>query len=389
MRLNKLTQQLLSEGYTAENHPDYVRVGGGNFGRGDPLDNFYGGFEYTREYRNKMVFVTGCGRFVKGSELSNGSMFYMGIDWTVENDCPVITCPLRPDSCDKRFSRILGGSSGGGLTKIFQCDLRRTDKEWNYEESVQKLKDEESSRISEERKAFIAQKQGHACSWHMHYNYHERKWIQVYEPMVCARMCMNIGKTCDLTHKEISRKRGNVFYDLKVTRIHEAEDLFHGQEEITITKGIRYLKSPTSITICHEIAKRCMKDIVDQHRYSGEKVEVMNIRVEQRESRDLMQDLADLSMGIKIQYESDQKKEAKELKKARRQAVHEKKIQKLEKKLLEVGYENLNPYSLDRIHADKWLEPKRLAEIARQRECELEKTKPEQMSLFDMEGFEA
>ena len=52
---NKLTQRLLAEGYTADNYPDYVKIGGENFGKGDPLDNFYGGFEYTRECREKMV----------------------------------------------------------------------------------------------------------------------------------------------------------------------------------------------------------------------------------------------------------------------------------------------------------------------------------------------
>lgn len=62
-------------------------------------------------------------------------------------------------------------------------------------------------------------------------------------------------------------------------------------------------------------------------------------------------------------------------------------IQKLEKKLLEVGYENLDDYSLDKIHADKWLGQVRIREIARQRKKGLDKVEPVQMSLFDMEGF--
>ena len=37
---NKLTQRLIAEGYTAEDHPDYVYVAD------KTLDNYKGGFEY-------------------------------------------------------------------------------------------------------------------------------------------------------------------------------------------------------------------------------------------------------------------------------------------------------------------------------------------------------
>ena len=51
---------------------------------------------------------------------------------------------------------------------------------------------------------------------------------------------------------------------------------------------------------------------------------------------------------------------------------------------MEIGYENLNPHSLDRIHADKWFGEERLKELGKLREQRLreEQNKPVQLSLF-------
>ena len=59
-KYNLVTQELLLAGYTAENHPDYVRIPSGVYGK-SPLDNIYGGFEYTQDFLNKKAFRTGCG----------------------------------------------------------------------------------------------------------------------------------------------------------------------------------------------------------------------------------------------------------------------------------------------------------------------------------------
>ena len=57
MNFNKLTERLIAEGYTAEHHPDYVKVAGNG------LNNIYGGFEYIKAYRDEMTFETPCGMF--------------------------------------------------------------------------------------------------------------------------------------------------------------------------------------------------------------------------------------------------------------------------------------------------------------------------------------
>ena len=57
----------------------------------------------------------------------------------------------------------------------------------------------------------------------------------------------------------------------------------------------------------------------------------------------------------------------------------------MEKKILSVGYENLEEYSLDRIHADRWLAKERIIELGRLRQEKMaeEKKRPVQMTMED------
>lgn len=74
-------------------------------------------------------------------------------------------------------------------------------------------------------------------------------------------------------------------------------------------------------------------------------------------------DLQDLRDGVELVWEDDRIKEEKEQKKEKRKQLRQKAIDRLEKKLIEVGYENLPDTSIDRVHADKWLDPERLEEL--------------------------
>lgn len=97
---NELTKRLLCEGYSAEHFPeDMVHIAyGGYRGVGDVMNNIYGGFEYNRTYSDKLVYQTGCGKYVFGrNAISN--MSYMGVDWCHENDNPVIRCPYDKPEC--------------------------------------------------------------------------------------------------------------------------------------------------------------------------------------------------------------------------------------------------------------------------------------------------
>ena len=114
MKLNLLTQRLLSEGWTKENHPDFVRDWA-------YYSDFYGGFEYTAERLHRMVFSTPCGLLVKGSHWSSGHMSYMGVEWMPENDNPAINCPYRKLGCEKNHQLLRHHASGGGLSKMVFC----------------------------------------------------------------------------------------------------------------------------------------------------------------------------------------------------------------------------------------------------------------------------
>lgn len=126
----------------------------------------------------------------------------------------------------------------------------------------------------------------------------------------------------------------------------------------------------------------------ERDRYSVEimqwkaRIEILNIRAETRESRDLMQDLADISNGITISYCSDEER----VKKEKRAQNNEKRIQRLKKKILDKGYDSFQPYDLDKIHADKWLGKERIMELQNQRQVLLKETaeQPVQMTLFDI-----
>lgn len=388
---NLLTQKLLSEGYTIDNYPDYVRIPGSCWGK-NQLQNLDHGFVYTVSYRDKMVFKTGCGLLVKGSHFCNGHMSYMGKEWTIENDCPTITCPYRKNSCELR-NPILGGAHGSGMCKMLFCDCHRTDELYDYEKSFDKVRDDESRERKRKYNEFSDRKRGHVCHWHMSYNDWTGKWMQQYDPMICARHCMNIGRDCDLTGKPVSKKKGNVFYDVKVSYVRNDGTLFDGQEVAKINKGVRLFETAKSITICEQVVKRCIKDIEDmeyQKRHAeiilhGWKVEVVNVRAEQRESRDLMQDLQDIRDGIEVVHESDLINKNKETKKEKRKQAQENRVKKLEKKLVDVGYYNLDEYSIDKIHADKWLGEERIMELEKERANRIseEKNKPVQMTLFD------
>ena len=173
--------------------------------------------------------------------------------------------------------------------------------------------------------------------------------------------------------------------------------LFEGERFTRITKGIRALAYPVSLDICKAYSRLCKDEINWRvyNQYHRElffaeyhsrdfSVEVLNIRAEQRESRDLLQDLEEIRAGITICHASDQEKQEIQEKRERRTRARKIKLKRLEKKILDKGYENLPPHSIDRVHADKWLGEERLKELDRLREQRLreEQDKPVQLSLF-------
>lgn len=232
----------------------------------------------------------------------------------------------------------------------------------------------------------------------MYYNERTKEWNLIYEPKSCASLCYSKDGCCPILGKKLSRKRGNVFYDLKTSGIRQQEgeqiSIFDGEPWVHIRKGIRYFKKPCSIDICEAFVKLQSSQILEDYNinHSFEKwidptwtVEILNIRAESRPSRDLIQDLEDLKNGIFISYDEEGEKQKKQRKRERREKAVKKKVERLEKKIIETGYENLEPYSLDKIHTDKWLDRERIEELQniRQQKIKEEQEKPVQLSIFD------
>ena len=70
------------------------------------------------------------------------------------------------------------------------------------------------------------------------------------------------------------------------------------------------------------------------------------------------------------------------MKKEKRKQSKDKRIKRMEKKILEVGYENMEP--IDQRRADKIIDVDRLEELGEIRQKKLQEEKPVQLSLFDL-----
>lgn len=392
---NLLTRKLLKEGYDAEHYPDYVRMDSSRLPGNDPLNNLAGGFCYKRTYIADMVYKTGCGKHVLGKNILD-SMNYMGVHWCYENDNPVFRCPYDNAACIHNDER-LHGEHGGGLCMQCFCTCKRTDEVYNYENSIEKANKEREEEIKRKYEESVKVHNGRVCRNHMYYDERNRSWSLRYDPKKCARFCIAKDGYCPILGKTLSRKRGNVYYDLKQIVVPYKDkqlSLFDKEEHkcVFIEKGIRYFPSPCSMDICEAFVKVQKDEIYREYywnnsyknwSYESWEFEIMNVRAESKPSRDLMQDLADIKAGIRITHASDNEKRQKEEKKKRSMLAREKKIEKLEKKLLDIGYENLEEHSLDRVHADKWLGVERIREIQMLRE-DIKLHTNEQMSILDL-----
>lgn len=116
--------------------------------------------------------------------------------------------------------------------------------------------------------------------------------------------------------------------------------------------------------------------------YRGEKydLEIINVRIEIKSSKDLMQDLADIRDGFEVVHESDKVKAAKEQKRQRVAEAKAKKISKLEAKIMKLGYEGLE--EADKRRVQKLIKPSRIRELDSQH-SQPKKEEPKQMELFD------
>lgn len=387
MERNKLTQRLLSEGYTVERYPKEVKLPGGVYGK-NPLENIYGGFKYQKYYSDEFTYITGCGKHVKGIEVIDG-MGYMGVEWCHENDNPIIRCPYDKADCELN-NPLLHGTHGGGLCIQCYCECHQTEEVYDYENSIEKANKERYEEIERKYQEYSEKHHGRICRNHMYYNERTKEWRLDYAPQKCKSVCYSQNRFCPIRNKPIDKKKGNVYYDLKTSTIRKDGTLFDGEKIVSITKGIRFFDKPVSMDICKDFIKLQSDEIGKKYYWnkaSTKKIwdkdfefEILNIRAESRPSRDLMQDLADIREGILIVHESDRIKREKEAKRNAKKKRLEIKKQKIIRKVAKNGYDSLD-YSEMKFISKNDIGDEVEEAITKQEEAE--KDKPIQMELSD------
>ena len=326
---NELTWKLLMEGYTADNHPDHVE-----------WVDYKHEFQYTRKFLQNSIWEAPCGLQKKGLFIT-GEMGYMRIRWCPENNNTCFCCPHDHSYCEKNHEYLRGEiPSGSGMVR---CSFKLSERPYDYENSIEKVEAEKEA----ERKRLLKElyqklgRSGH-CDC-INWDRKSKRWIVSYNPWSCVSGNCRYSM-CIITGQELSEKKGNVFFDLKVTRVRHDDTFFDGEKVVTITKGVKALKKSISLTICEAYAKHCAAEILSTERLKlhnelffnpDMEVEVLNVRAERRESRDLIQDLIDVREGIHVEHASDMIKQSKEAKSERKAAAKKKKAERLERKQIE------------------------------------------------------
>lgn len=329
--MNDLTEKLLAEGYTKDNHPDYVE-----------WSNNWKQFEYTMQYLRDTVWETPCGLLKKGISSYN-HMSHLGVDYCPENNNPRYGCPYYDEKpCPYRIeTKKLWGCN---------CIYHQTDREYDYENSVEKLWNE-WDRIKNEAWQKVIEGYGF-CSC-MKWNRTKRQYEPNYDVENCiSNKCKN--EVCAITKKPRNLKKVNIYYDLlRITRYKQGL-LEH--EIKRIEKGIKKFEKPVARTDA-EIWLKTYKDKFEPLHNREDRSNVFfseyhgktgfgdydwfefttipqNIRIEHRESRDLLQDLQDAQEGIEVVHASDLIKRKKEIKKEARERRNapEQKVRKLVKR---------------------------------------------------------
>ena len=392
---NELTKRLLAEGYTAEKHPAYVRVAGGQFGDGNALNNLYGGFEYLRMYADDRTYETPCGLLCKGRMAMD--LCYNGTTHSHENDNPVIHCPMCNNECSLRKATSIYGVDGA------LCPVKPTSKPYDQIHSAEAEKAKFEAWRSEKRDEYISKHLRH-CPNHLRWDDKAKEWIFYYNPLNCrAYNC--IGKKCPVLDKTIRPDKGNIYFDIEAEYPDKSKEgtFFEGERITEKTIGIQYFDKPELLDIC-EACIRAEKDhilwIIETNKvakmYGGWMLfraklgkidfnyKISNMRAEKRNVRDLEQDLQDAEDGTIIRSAAEEERREKAEKKERRDKAKEKKIEQARKLIIRKGLDGMEEY--ERKKVIKLLDSSDIVKAQHEHDAEQRRKEnaPVQMSLFDM-----
>ena len=330
--LNELTKRLYQEGWTREKHPDYV------------YQSDWENLGYKFDWLKETVWVFPCGLLVQGRGVSASDVSYGGVWYCAENNNPVLRCPHEKRNCPHQ-DPVLG--------KWHMCVCRLTDAPYDYEKSAEKV---EAERDRSKREAYAEISGGQYCANVVACNGYEPGYYRIdFDVERCIQYrCQN--PVCSITKKERNLQKVNVFYDIvreRITRRGILED-----RQTSVEKGVRVFSKPVARTDAELwlAAKKAGynpfldKDVISprlnmedrrmdwfskHHRkwpdydYFEFHYRVQNIRIEAKETRDLMQDIQDTENGIEVFHASDAEKAEKAKKQEGRQRAEEEKERKI------------------------------------------------------------
>lgn len=292
------------------------------------------------------TFKTPCGLFVKKT---------MDIfDYTARNGNPTCRCPYftRTETCelnDSYVEEVMHPCCH--YETIHACMVHETDEQYSYENSVEKLIQQEKEIENQLIDDFVKQKKGHVCRQNIRYNRHTREITHFYDPELCLySQC----KYCDVYQENLTGAKTNIFYDLKIKYIEHGEGLILDVQKETIVKNKKITQVPISKKLAEIILKsRKLDEYIHYKEHSRWErdlwyerkqllsVEVFNIRAEIKVKHDIYEDLEAIKSGISVSYSDIELKQKKQEKSDRRAKAKQEKIDKIKKLYIEKGYDGL------------------------------------------------
>lgn len=335
--MNELTKRLFAEGWTEDHHPGHV------------FWAFIQGFRYKWEHERELVWKTPCGLFASGWTVGSSDTSYGGVDYIPENDNPLVLCPYKKKACE----HIPEGLRG----KYPLCPCHTTEEPYDKSRSLEAIEEDRAKRYHEQYMEITG---GSYCACVCDTNGFQGGLVRIeYDVQKCINYgCQN--EYCVIRKQPRDLTKVNIFYDVRRTKI--TRKGFLESTEVTVTKGEKVFEKPVARTDAEIWLKvkqaeytplnnrqviqgktnrddHRMQFFSDLHRtwpgydYFEFHYEVENIRIEKKESRDLLQDLRDVEQGLTVVHASDLKKAAAKAKKDRRQAYREAKEDKRQKRI--------------------------------------------------------
>lgn len=323
--LNLLTQRLMQQGYTEADPPKGYRWG-------------WNGWEYNAMQRNNIVIITPCGLIGKGTEAID--VGWDGTDWTLENENPVIPCPWGQGELFKTCTRRKPMPRNLCTCKI------GTNTNLDWSRTIRMAKDEMEA-YRRQKLAEYAETHG-MCPFMTRFDDSTGKVVQYHSIADCASQeC----QYCSLFGRENDKAKANVYYDLVMSKYVDYGNMLPGEWITTKRKGIKFFDRQVPVNICKRLLSK-QSEIVERQSNKSEisiaeffakyhnmpfKWHIENVRMEKRESRDLMQDLQDAKDGITVIHASDVERTKAEKKRADRKARQERKKRKIDKRIAELN----------------------------------------------------